>query len=134
VSGPSLRGPRLQGAKFSETALRWCCCQRASVCCLHAAQFIPLRGGFIAAPDPPHWVKRLVIVGAPGLGLSAGLPLTLRSLRHLPGTSEQREVHRYKLAAIMHSGPAASYDHSTSRRAVGRVIVGRCGALRAPRH
>lgn len=79
--------------------------------------FGALVGGFIAA-QTPHRVRRLVIVGAPGLGLSAGMRLALRSWRNLPDPGEQREVHRHNLALIMLHDPAAVDDLALNIQAI----------------
>lgn len=45
-------------------------------------------------------VRRLVLVGAPGMGLPAQR-LDLRGWRHLPSPAQQEAVHRHNLAALM---------------------------------
>ncbi len=66
-------------------------------------------GGFIAAQQPER-IRRLVVVGAPGLGLGAGLRRALRGWRHLPTPEAQREAHRHNLGVIMLHDPAAVDD------------------------
>lgn len=55
---------------------------------LHAVQY----------PERP---RRLVIVGAPGLGLASRRNQGLKAWRHLTDEAERREIHRYNLGALM---------------------------------
>lgn len=56
--------------------------------------------GALMAVDAPHLVRRLVLVGAPGLGLrSRRLPLT--SWREQPTEEGRRAAHRSNLATLM---------------------------------
>ncbi|MEY3473590.1 MAG: hypothetical protein RL087_48 [Pseudomonadota bacterium] len=66
-------------------------------------------GGFLAA-DAPQRVRRLVIIGAPGLGLGTGLRRALRGWRHLPTLEAQREAHRHNLGVIMLHDPMSIDD------------------------
>lgn len=67
-------------------------------------------GGMTAvlfAVDHPHRVHRLVVVGAPGLGLATRRNQGLKAWRHLTDPAEQREIHRYNLGALMLHHPAS---------------------------
>lgn len=55
-------------------------------------------------------VERLVIVGAPGMGLVPPGMLPLKGWRHLPSAAEQREVHRHNLRVLMLHHEAALDD------------------------
>jgi 2-hydroxy-6-oxonona-2,4-dienedioate hydrolase len=62
--------------------------------------------GALVAATQPDLVRRLVLVGAPGLGLrSKRLPLT--PWRGLPDPAAQRAAHRSNLATLMLHAPAA---------------------------
>ena len=52
-------------------------------------------------------VARLVLVGAPGLGITPETPLQLSSWRHLPEAAQRDAVHRSNLAALMLHHPEA---------------------------
>lgn len=61
-------------------------------------------GGMVAgllAAQFPHRVNRLVLVGAPGLGIAPQKAVRLRAWRHLTNAGERREVHRSNLSALM---------------------------------
>ncbi len=49
----------------------------------------------------PDDAAALVLVGAPGLGLSAPQRTPLKGWRHLPTLAQQNEVHRHNLMALM---------------------------------
>lgn len=63
-------------------------------------------GGLWAQAHPAR-IARLVLVGAPGLGLGGRHSVRLKGWRHLPTTAQQEEIHRYNLAALMLHDPAA---------------------------
>lgn len=61
-------------------------------------------GGLTAglhAVQYPRRQRRLVIVGAPGLGLASRRNQGLKAWRHLTDAAERREIHRYNLGALM---------------------------------
>ncbi len=61
-------------------------------------------GGLVAgnlAADRPGLVKRLVLVGAGGLGLRDGKKLPLVAWRHLKDEAERMAAHRHNLAGLM---------------------------------
>ena len=61
-------------------------------------------GGLVAgnlAAARPEGVRRLVLVGAGGLGLRDGKPLALVAWRHLKAPAEQLAAHRHNLASLM---------------------------------
>ena len=61
-------------------------------------------GGMTAAlwlADHPEDAEHLVLVGAPGLGLSSPQRTALKGWRHLPTPEQQNAVHRHNLMALM---------------------------------
>lgn len=58
----------------------------------------------------PARVARLVVVGAPGLGLFARRPVDLSPWRHLSDEAQRDAMHRANLAALMLHDPAAIDD------------------------
>ncbi len=56
--------------------------------------------GFLAAQMPLR-VRRLVVVGAPSLGIGDGKRMPLLAWRHLPTQAERDAVHRSNLASLM---------------------------------
>ena len=63
-------------------------------------------GGYLAA-DMPSRVARLVLVGAPGLGLAPRQPIKLKGWRHLADEAKREAIHRYNLATLMLHQPAS---------------------------
>jgi 2-hydroxy-6-oxonona-2,4-dienedioate hydrolase len=63
-------------------------------------------GGLWAQAHPAR-IARLVLVGAPGLGLGGRHSVRLKGWRHLPDPAQQEEVHRYNLATLMLHDPDA---------------------------
>ena len=45
--------------------------------------------------------RRLVLVGAPAMGVAADRPVQLKAWRHLPSRAQQLEHHRHNLAVLM---------------------------------
>ena len=72
----------------------------STACDLVAFSFGGMVAGFIAAQFPAR-VHRLVLVGAPGLGVASRNTVTLTAWRHLEGAVEREAVHRKNLAALM---------------------------------
>ncbi len=73
----------------------------SQACDLVGFSFGSMVAGFIAQRHPER-ASRLVIVGAPGMGLWAGRnTLDLQPWRHLPDAAERRAVHRGNLAILM---------------------------------
>lgn len=61
-------------------------------------------GGMTAAlwlAEYPQDAQQLVLVGAPGLGLSTPQRTALKGWRHLPTAEQQTAVHRHNLMALM---------------------------------
>ena len=61
-------------------------------------------GGMAAAlwlAEYPDDAQALILVGAPGLGLSSPQRTPLKGWRHLPTTDQQNRVHRHNLMALM---------------------------------
>ncbi|CAN5639492.1 alpha/beta fold hydrolase [soil metagenome] len=80
-------------------------------CELVGFSFGGMVAGFLALRYPQR-VKRLVEVGAPGMGLWAGRnTLNLSPWRHLPDEASRREVHRRNLGILMlHDAEAITDD------------------------
>ena len=72
----------------------------SAACDLVAFSFGGMVAGFIAAQFPAR-AHRLVLVGAPGLGVASRNTVTLTAWRHLEGAAEREAVHRSNLAALM---------------------------------
>ena len=72
----------------------------SAACDLVAFSFGGMVAGFIAAQFPAR-AHRLVLVGAPGLGVASRNTLTLTAWRHLKSATEREAVHRSNLAALM---------------------------------
>ena len=67
-------------------------------------------GGMTAAlwlAEFPDDAQHLVLVGAPGLGLSTPQRIALKGWRHLGSSEQQNAVHRHNLMALM-------FEHDTS--------------------
>ena len=65
-------------------------------------------GGMAAAlwlAEHPQDATHLVLVGAPGLGLSTAQRVALKGWRHLPSREQQDAVHRHNLMALMFERP-----------------------------
>ena len=65
-------------------------------------------GGMTAAlwlAEHPDDAAHLVLVGAPGLGLSTAQRVPLKGWRHLTTRAQQEEVHRHNLMALMFEHP-----------------------------
>jgi 2-hydroxy-6-oxonona-2,4-dienedioate hydrolase len=69
-------------------------------CDLVGFSFGGMVAGMLAAQCAAR-VARLVLVGAPGLGIAPEKPIRLRGWRHLAIAAERDEVHRGNLAALM---------------------------------
>jgi 2-hydroxy-6-oxonona-2,4-dienedioate hydrolase len=77
-----------------------------TACDLVAFSFGGMVAGFIAAQFPAR-AHRLVLVGAPGLGVASRNTITLTAWRHLNDPAEREAVHRKNLAALMLYRPEA---------------------------
>lgn len=51
--------------------------------------------------NAPELARRLVLVGAPAMGVVPGRQFELKAWRHLPSVAEQEAVHRYNLGVLM---------------------------------
>ena len=71
-----------------------------AACDLVAFSFGGMVAGFIAAQFPAR-AQRLVLVGAPGLGVASRNTVMLTAWRHLESATEREAVHRKNLAALM---------------------------------
>jgi 2-hydroxy-6-oxonona-2,4-dienedioate hydrolase len=72
----------------------------SAACDLVAFSFGGMVAGFIAAQFPAR-AHRLVLVGAPGLGVASRNTISLTAWRHLSDPAEREAVHRKNLAALM---------------------------------
>ena len=59
-----------------------------------------LTAGLLLA-EHPQLARRLVLVGAPAMGVVPGRQFELRAWRHLKSPAEQAEVHRHNLSVLM---------------------------------
>ena len=75
-------------------------------CDLVGFSFGGMVAGFIAAQFPSR-ASRLVLVGAPGLGIAPEKAIRLSSWRHLSEPAQRDAVHRSNLAALMLYRPEA---------------------------
>ncbi len=66
--------------------------------------------GALWLADYPEDAQALVLVGAPGLGLSSPQRTPLKGWRHLPTAEQQNEVHRHNLMALMFEHPQSLDD------------------------
>lgn len=57
--------------------------------------------GALWLADHPQDAQALVLVGAPGLGLTVPERIPLKGWRHLPSAEQQNQVHRHNLIALM---------------------------------
>ena len=57
--------------------------------------------GALWLAEYPDDAQALVLVGAPGLGLSSPQRTALKGWRHLPDAEQQNQVHRHNLMALM---------------------------------
>lgn len=66
-------------------------------------------GGLLAAQQPAR-VRRLILVGAPALGIEPERRISLRAWSHLPPGAEYDAVQRSNLATMMLAGPDSVDD------------------------
>lgn len=78
--------------------------QTGPLCDLLGFSFGGMAAGLVAA-DFPQLFRRLVLVGAPGMGLTEGKAVRLKGWRHLQGLPAQMQAHRYNLEALMLHDP-----------------------------
>jgi 2-hydroxy-6-oxonona-2,4-dienedioate hydrolase len=69
-------------------------------CDLVGFSFGGLTAGLLLA-EHPALARRLVLVGAPAMGVTPERQFELKAWRHLPTAAEQEAVHRFNLAALM---------------------------------
>jgi 2-hydroxy-6-oxonona-2,4-dienedioate hydrolase len=69
-------------------------------CDLVGFSFGGLTAGLLLAAHPAL-ARRLVLVGAPAMGVTPERQFELKAWRHLPTAAEQAAVHRFNLAALM---------------------------------
>nr|WP_249334594.1 alpha/beta hydrolase [Comamonas sp. PE63] len=70
------------------------------VCDLVGFSFGGMTAGLLAA-EHPELARRLVVVGAPGMGMTEGRSVRLLGWRHLQGQEAQMQAHRHNIAALM---------------------------------
>ena len=75
-------------------------------CDLVGFSFGGMVAGFLAAQFPAR-AARVVLVGAPGLGIAPVKPIQLNSWRHLADPTQRDAIHRSNLAALMLYRPEA---------------------------
>lgn len=75
-------------------------------CDLVGFSFGGMVAGFLAAQFPVR-ADRVVLVGAPGLGIAPVKPIQLNSWRHLTDPAQRDAIHRGNLAALMLYHPEA---------------------------
>jgi 2-hydroxy-6-oxonona-2,4-dienedioate hydrolase len=63
-----------------------------------------MTAGMLAAAQPAL-VRRLLLVGAPAMGVVPARQFQLRAWRHLPDVAAQASVHQHNLAALMFHDP-----------------------------
>ena len=78
-------------------------------CDLVGFSFGGMVAGLLAASTPAR-AARLVLVGAPGLGIAPEKAIRLNAWRHLPEAGQRLEVHRHNLTALMLHHPASITD------------------------
>lgn len=76
-------------------------------CDFVAFSFGAMVGALIAVQHPTR-VRRLVLVGAPALGVPPASPIELKSWRHLESEAERNAVHRHNLGLLMLHDPASA--------------------------
>ena len=69
-------------------------------CDLVGFSFGGMTAGMLLA-DHPALARRLVLVGAPAMGVTPDRQFELKAWRHLPTAAEQENVHRFNLGALM---------------------------------
>ncbi|MDR0275671.1 MAG: alpha/beta fold hydrolase [Burkholderiaceae bacterium] len=87
-------------------------------------------GGLTAAlmlADAPELVRRLVLVGAPAMGVVAKRQFELKAWRYLESEAEQEAMHRYNLGALM------LHDHRLIDGLALQVHIANVRRDRAPR-
>ena len=77
-----------------------------TACDVVGFSFGGLTAGLLASRFPAR-VARLVLLGAPGMGLQALVPFKLKGWRHLPGEAQRLAVHRDNLQMLMLHAPEA---------------------------
>lgn len=75
-------------------------------CDLVGFSFGGLTAGLLTAAHPAR-VRRLVVCGAPGLGLASRRSVQLTGWRHLADPADIEAVHRLNLTALMFADPAS---------------------------
>jgi pimeloyl-ACP methyl ester carboxylesterase len=87
--------------------------QAAGVCAAASAVLGFSFGGMAGAlwlAQYPQDAQHLVLVGAPGMGLTVPERMPLKGWRHLPTPEAQAQVHRHNLMALMLQSPEALDD------------------------
>lgn len=77
-----------------------------TACDLVGFSFGGMTAGLLLA-EQPRRATRLVLVGAPAMGVSDAGQIALRGWRHLPDTAAQAVVHRHNLGVLMLHQPEA---------------------------
>lgn len=77
-----------------------------AACDLVGFSFGGMTAGLLLAAQPAR-ARRLVLVGAPALGVSDAGQVALRGWRHLPDAAAREAAHRYNLSVLMLHRPEA---------------------------
>ena len=77
-----------------------------AACDVTGFSFGGMTAGLLASRFPAR-VARLVLLGAPGMGLQALVPFKLKGWRHLPDAAQRLAVHRHNLQLLMLHAPEA---------------------------
>ncbi len=90
-------------------------------CQLIGFSFGGMMAGLLAAAHSDV-AERLIVVGAPAMGVVPEKQFALKGWRHLPDAGQQRAVHRYNLGALMlwdaakiDDATVALYEHNVHR-------------------
>lgn len=96
------------------------------VCDLVGFSFGGMTAGMLAAAHP-ELAQRLLLVGAPGMGMTEGRTVRLKGWRHLPGLEAQMQAHHHNIAQLMLHDAALIDDETLTLHAlnVARDRLGR---------
>lgn len=113
--GDSIAAPGVQDAAGLEVPLEATLSRLAGrePCDFACFSFGAMVGAFLAAEKPSR-ARRLVLVGAPALGIPGYGPPRLRPWLHLPEGEERDAAHRANLASLMFADPASVDDLSVA--------------------
>ena len=87
------------------------------VCDLVGFSFGGMAAGLLAAAHP-LLAQRLLMVGAPGMGMTEGRTVRLKGWRHLPGLELQMQAHHHNIAELMLHDAALIDDETLALHAL----------------